>query len=138
MVLSGFIGRYIYTAAPRSVDGDEMSPEGMLERLTTLEEQASAVNHPLAREQPPRGWWALVLGPLLRRSYRRRVESALPRRLSGPLIERFDLLMRVDALIVTRRMLALWHLFHVPLGVTLFVLATLHIAAALYYGTFSR
>ena len=39
---------------------------------------------------------------------------------------------------LTRRLLALWHVFHVPLGVALFTLAFIHIGAALYYATFSR
>jgi hypothetical protein len=32
-----------------------------------------------------------------------------------------------------RRLLGLWHAFHVPLGMTLFAAAFLHIVGALYY-----
>lgn len=37
-----------------------------------------------------------------------------------------------------RRYLAIWHTFHVPLGVTTFTLAFIHIGAALYYATLAR
>lgn len=34
-----------------------------------------------------------------------------------------------------RRLLAVWHAFHVPLGVVMFTIAFIHIGAALYYAT---
>jgi len=36
---------------------------------------------------------------------------------------------------VERRLLALWHMFHVPLSGVLFTLAGIHIVAAMYYAT---
>ena len=35
----------------------------------------------------------------------------------------------------SRRLLAIWHTFHIPVGVALFTLALLHIAATLYFST---
>lgn len=72
LVLSGFVGRYLYTETPRTLEGDESRPT-----------QAVAVA-------------------------------------------------------ATRRLLALWRLFHIPLAAVLFTLAFLHIIGALYYGTFSK
>lgn len=66
VVASGFVGRYLYTARPRTADGDETDPGDP--RLVRL-----------------------------------------------------------------RRLLALWHVVHVPLGVALFTLAFTHIGAALYF-----
>jgi cytochrome b561 len=37
-----------------------------------------------------------------------------------------------------RRALSLWYLFHVPLAAAMFVLALVHVAAALYYATLLR
>jgi hypothetical protein len=73
IVLSGFIGRYIFTRIPRTADGLEI--EG------TLSESA--------------------------------LRSA-------------------------RRLMALWHTVHIPIGMALFVAAFAHIAAALYYATFLK
>ena len=71
IVISGFVGRYIYTRVPRTADG--------LEIQSALSEQA------------------------LKRA---------------------------------RRLMALWHTVHIPLGMALFTAAFVHIGAALYYATF--
>jgi hypothetical protein len=76
VVLSGVIGRYIYTRVPRTADGIEIE--------TPLGEAQASV---FAR---------------------------------------------------TRRLIAIWHTIHIPLGMALFTAAFYHIAAALYYATFSK
>ena len=73
IVVSGFVGRYIFTRIPRTLDGLEM--EGTLSQ---------------------------------------------------------------EALKQTRRLLALWHTIHIPIGMVLFVSAFVHIGAALYYATFLK
>jgi hypothetical protein len=70
IVMSGFIGRYIFTRIPRTLDGLEI--EGTLSQ---------------------------------------------------------------EALKQARRLLALWHTIHIPIGMVLFVSAFVHIGAALYYAT---
>lgn len=73
IVISGFIGRYIYTRVPRTLDG------------TVIEGQVS--------------------------------ESVLRQ---------------------ARRLMALWHTIHIPIGVAVFVSAFIHIGAALYYASFLK
>jgi hypothetical protein len=73
IVVSGFIGRYIFTRIPRTLDGLEI--EGTLSQ---------------------------------------------------------------EALKQTRRLLALWHTVHIPIGMALFISAFVHIGAALYYATFLK
>jgi hypothetical protein len=70
IVFSGFIGRYIFTRIPRTLDGLEI--EGTLSQ---------------------------------------------------------------EALKRARRLMALWHTIHIPIGMALFVSAFVHIGAALYYAT---
>ena len=70
IVVSGFIGRYIYTRIPRTLDGLEI--EGTLS------------------------------------------EAALRQ---------------------ARRLMALWHTIHIPIGMALFISAFVHMGAALYYAT---
>ena len=71
IVISGFVGRYIYTRIPRTVDG------------IVIEGSLSA-----------------------------------------------------GALKQARRLMALWHTIHIPIGMALFTAAFVHIGAALYYATF--
>lgn len=73
IVVSGFIGRYIFTRIPRTMDGLEI--EGTLSQ---------------------------------------------------------------EALKQARRLMALWHTVHIPIGVALFISAFVHIGAALYYATFLK
>jgi hypothetical protein len=73
IVVSGFIGRYIYTRIPRTMDGLEI--EGTLSQ---------------------------------------------------------------EALKQARRLMALWHTVHIPIGMALFISAFVHIGAALYYATFLK
>jgi len=73
IVVSGFIGRYIFTRIPRTMDGLEI--EGTLSQ---------------------------------------------------------------EALKQARRLLALWHTIHIPIGMVLFISAFVHIGAALYYATFLK
>lgn len=70
IVISGFIGRYIFTRIPRTMDGLEI--EGTLSQ---------------------------------------------------------------EALKSARRLMALWHTVHIPIGMALFTSAFVHIGAALYYAT---
>lgn len=76
VVASGFVGRYLYTALPRTVDGSE---DHAAEGDASL---GQAARLRLAR---------------------------------------------------MRRLLALWHVVHVPLGMVLFTLAFFHIGAAIYF-----
>src|SRR5574339_70183 len=73
IVISGSIGRYIYTRIPRTMDGLEL--EGTLSQ---------------------------------------------------------------EALKQARRLIALWHTIHIPIGMALFVSAFVHAGAALYYATFLK
>jgi len=73
IVISGFVGRYIYTRVPRTTEG--MIIEGTLS------------------------------------------EAALRQ---------------------ARRLMALWHTVHIPIGMALFVAAFVHMGAALYYATFLK
>jgi len=70
IVVSGFIGRYVYTRIPRTLDGLEI--EGTLSQ---------------------------------------------------------------EALKHARRLMAVWHTVHIPIGMGLFVTAFVHMGAALYYAT---
>jgi hypothetical protein len=73
IVLSGFVGRYIFTRIPRTLDGLEI--EGTLSQ---------------------------------------------------------------EALKQARRLMALWHTIHIPIGMALFISAFVHAGAALYYATFLK
>jgi hypothetical protein len=155
IVASGFVGRYIYTAVPRTLDGAEVSARELEDRISSadreLQELGLAAGEglaELANAAPPRGWTVVLARPWLRWQHRQRVRRALrplrrenraqSARLEQLLEERHQVQMQIASLATTRRMLAVWHVVHLPLGGMLFTLAFIHIGGALYYATFSR
>jgi len=116
VVASGFVGRYIYTAVPRTADG-------VVVEAQDLQLQLDAVRQEVARA-------SMASGASPRRAAGRQ-ERADKRRLR-------ELERQMSALRWARRVLATWHAVHIPLGMALFVMAFVHIGAAAYYATLLR
>ncbi len=158
VVASGFIGRYIYTAVPRTADGIEMEAEKLRRQITLgqkelqqwLAAKPEMVDTLAQRLNSlavvPQNALGLIWGrTFLQWRYRfqwqqekRRLQAMGYTHLQelDNLLERHRTLQRqVDSLAMVRQLLALWHSMHVPLGVSLFTLAFIHIGAALYYAT---
>jgi hypothetical protein len=161
VVASGFIGRYIYTAVPRTTDGVEMEAR-------QLEDQIAAANQELqswlrASDSSIRalarnfssapvgsaGQISLVLGrAILDWNYqlnwwreRRRLnpsQQIQARRLEDLLWRRRGMEVQLASIAMARRLLALWHAVHIPIGMVLFTAAFIHILAAIYYATLLR
>jgi hypothetical protein len=154
MVISGFVGRYIYTAVPRTLDGVEVAVQDLEDQIASADQRLQQLGVSaegkealaLATEAPPRGYMLVLGRGLVRWRQRRRLHRAMQHvhavggaqeaaQLEELLAERYRLRMQIHSLEVTRRLLALWHLMHIPLGGVLFTLAFIHIGAALYYAT---
>jgi hypothetical protein len=148
MVVSGFIGRYIYTAVPRTLDGVEVAVRDLEDQIAVADQQLQALGAPalaLAKETPQGGWLWVLGRSWLRWRQRRRLHRvvrglgaagrARAAQLERLLEERYRMQMQINSLAATRRLLALWHVIHIPLGAVLFTLAFVHIGAALYYAT---
>lgn len=159
IVLSGIIGRYIYTAVPRTADGVIVEAAELSAQIGQHEAQLQAWlgEFPDLLAQLPselvaswgsntpafpgivlgRGWQAL----------RRRWQWARLKRKANPvirqqvseleslLLHRQTLQRQIASLAVARRLLALWHSVHIPLGFLLFSTAFVHVVAAFYYAT---
>jgi hypothetical protein len=65
----------------------------------------------------------------------RYIYTSIPRTLEGIEVETSLGGVQAAALAHSRRLLALWHTIHIPIGMALFIAAFVHIAAALYYAT---
>jgi len=160
LVLSGIVGRYIYTAVPRSADGAEIESaelarqialvEASLDSWRTSQPEMTRILAGAIREDVGTGSAALaVLGRIISETgYRIKLWRA--RRKLGvryraqaaeltQLIKRKRLLQRqVDSLIMARRLLSVWHTIHIPIGVALFATALVHMIGAIYYATLLR
>lgn len=160
VVISGFVGRYIYTAIPRSADGLELEVDEIQRQLSQLEAEiqrwlerrpafgsgiteqvfasTSAEGGSLLSMRSPFSGWSSRLRLWL---VSRRMEPEMrqqARRLADLLRRRDTIYRQQAALLQMRRLLALWHALHVPLGLVLFTAAFIHIGAAIYYATLLR
>ena len=115
VVISGFIGRYIYTAVPRTADGAVLEAAEIGRLLDEARLRAKAI----AAAGAPRDAAAI------------RQERLAAGRLR-------ELERQLSALRWARRALATWHTIHIPIGMAMFVTAGVHIIASLYFATLSR
>lgn len=114
IVVSGFIGRYIYTSIPRGAGGEEV-PVDQLEGLIARIEQG------LQRLERSEG------SPAVMESRAKALAELRTRR---------DMLKsQMRRLNMARRLFSLWHTIHIPIGLSLFALAFFHIGAAIYYAS---
>jgi hypothetical protein len=161
VVLSGFVGRYIYTAVPRTAEGAAIEGDELVRLIEGSEEELNAwvADDPATRTQMvrrvsnrvsgrggafgaiflrgPASWLDRLAWWRLRRGFPADQQADL-RRLEEALRRRNTLRRQVAVLATARRLLGLWHTIHVPLGVVLFTTATIHIIAAVYYATLLR
>ena len=151
VVISGFIGRYIYTAVPRTADGMVLEEQALKQEIALLADELKELDPELpegvALESLLPAGQGLFAWVVDLRAYvaRRRVRRSLTTRTIEALekmvvVQRRtkDLRSSLDSLATARKLLAVWHTVHIPLGMALFVAAFVHIGAALYYATLLR
>lgn len=157
VVISGFVGRYLYVRIPRSIRGIELTRTEMDARLVQLKAEIASAeisDRPAAllqkyeREVVPSSHEALsivdllfgeiTVGRRLRALDRALAHAGLPMDLRASVVavtgERAMLLRRLGCLQRTTRLFKLWHVFHLPLVYLLLIIAAGHIALALYMG----
>jgi hypothetical protein len=154
---SGFVGRYLYVRIPKTIRGVELSradvEADLAQARASLDEALLPVaarraldefDHAVApgREGPP-GAMDLFFGELrvrvrlrmMRRQLRRSgadldaIHTAVARASQHATLAR-----RIAHLERTRRLFALWHVFHRPLVYVMFLIVGLHVGIAVYLG----
>jgi len=151
VVISGFFGRYIYTAVPRTADGVILERADVQRMLDSAEAALARIEGARAAAQELRDPGAIsgmlmVLGRFIygwRDAWRdwnrgRGLEAqarAARARVDALIRRRNELQRQVVTLAAARRLMATWHTLHVPLGLMMFSAAVVHIGAAVYYAT---
>ena len=158
VVGSGFVGRYLYTAIPRTRAGAELTLTEVRAQEAEVQAQIDRVAAARAaraqelmsadaahRAEAQRGSAAaLLIRVLVDWRYRRDLSGQLRRfdrterkqmnELSRLLRRRRELERQVATLQSAHKLMSAWHTVHVPLGVTLFMSVFLHVIGTLYYG----
>ena len=118
VVFSGFIGRYIYTAIPRTVDGAEMESVEIRRLIAELERKIRTLQASHGESQAATKANVKQLNRLIKKKKKLNRQTA--------------------SLATARRLLSLWHAIHIPIGLLVFSAAFFHIIAAIYYATLIR
>ena len=157
VLASGFVGRYLYAKIPRTQRGVEMDRKAIEERAGELRRELAEMTVPvklllrieemekdlLPREGSRHGIASLLFGSLAVRRKTRAIErtirsAGLTRQLIREALhaeaERINLLRRAASLNLTRRLFALWHVFHMPFVWVLAAVFVLHVGVAFYFG----
>jgi len=162
IVVSGFIGRYIYTAIPRTADGVEIESYALEAQISNLdgELQSWLATNPDPNTRrlvqqlstspaiPGNQSMLIFARPFVDWSFRFQLWSQKKRldaatraqveQLEALLKRRRRLQRQIASLATARRLMALWHTVHIPIGMALFTAAFIHIIAAIYYATLLR
>lgn len=129
VVVSGLVGRYVYTAAARQ-PRHELAAD-----LARLDDEIAGLEQSLVAE-PARdaGDWPGGGGTsvMTRRAMSEAVEAEL-RALRGLRDEQERRLHVAARLSLRRKVLALWWVFHVPVAMAMFALALVHTGAILWF-----
>ncbi|MGD9091494.1 MAG: hypothetical protein PVF74_01495 [Anaerolineales bacterium] len=162
IVASGFIGRYIYTAVPRTADGVEIEAYALEAQISNLDSELQSwlASNPdpmtqylvqqfsTSPEMPDNQSTLVFTRPFIEWRYRinwwsqkSRLEAttrAQVEQMENLLKRRRTLHRQRASLATARRLMALWHTIHIPIGMALFTAAIIHIIAAIYYATLLR
>jgi len=111
VVLSGFVGRYLYVRIPRTIRGTELTHDAIAARVADLKDAL----RDMRASGTGRG------DPVQREIARLESERALLSR-------------RLVHLERTKRVFSAWHVFHQPLVYLMFAVAAIHVALAVYMG----
>jgi hypothetical protein len=138
VVISGLVGRYIYTGVPRVVEGAEPDMSSLDRRFAGSDALVMASAAPVTAS-PERGTAAAAAGTATAVLESPSVVALgasppggdQPQETGGVPGRPLD--QRLDRLAGRRRALATWRAIHVPLTWALFVTALVHVVAALYY-----
>jgi hypothetical protein len=145
VVLSGFVGRYLYVRIPRTLRGTELSLEEIRERADDLKRRIDGAGLPpgLARELDDEATGQGLRAALRIRRHLRSLKKELRLRgVRADLLDEMAALATERALLVrqlatleqTKKLFDLWHVFHRPLVWLMFAIAAAHVALALYMG----
>jgi len=157
VVLSGFVGRYLYVRIPRSLRGLELTQHELDARAEELSERLLAADLPPAlvtaiaafehRAVPAPDRSPSVVGLFFgelrvqreMNVLRRDIEDAgvsteLLHEIVDLVSERASLLRHGAYLSLTKSLFDIWHVFHMPLVYVMFGIVVLHVAFTVYMG----
>jgi len=154
VALSGFFGRYLYIQIPRSIRGQELSKEEILQQRMKLEKKL-AESYKIDKKEMEQlenavagsvksGFIGMIFADLFRFFRLFRIERQLMRRKRIPkknikelmklLTQKALLDRRIVLLSRVHKLFHYWHVFHKPFAVIMYLIMFVHIGIAWWLG----
>ena len=156
VVLSGFVGRYLYVRIPRSIRGIELTDAELITRAAEATRRLTSSNLPAAvaamvqsfeakaipATEDDTTWLGLAVGELgvklrfraLTRVARRYPDAEVVVESLRLIRDRAVLLRRIAYLTKTKKLFDLWRVYHKPLAILMALIVALHVAIIVYLG----
>lgn len=159
VMLSGIVGRYLYSKIPRTISGHEMALEDVQAENSEIAEKLREEYHvpatvmadvenlgSFAREEQSdlRALFRLILGDLkrpfiLRRLYRELktvegLDKSEYKRVKRLTRQKVKITRKLTGLEVTHRLFHYWHVFHKPFAYVMIFIMFIHITVTVLFG----
>lgn len=154
VVVSGIIGRYIFTSIPRNADGKILETFQIENRINQINDEINDNQNPLFNKFLGNINTIELSGNpnllILNRFFNdfktkfsdffsgiklSRKAKKQYREVNRLVRQKQKLEFQIRTLSASRKLLALWHIAHVPFGIVMFVTSFFHIVGAIYYST---
>lgn len=156
VVLSGFVGRYLYVRIPRSIRGIELTDAELITRAAEATRRLTSADLPPAVAEMVRSfetkaipaseddttWSGLMVGDLgvklrflaLTRLARQFPNAEVVAEILRLIKDRAVLLRRIAYLRKTKKLFDLWRVYHKPLAILMALIVALHVVIVVYLG----
>ena len=143
IVISGFIGRYLYGMVQRSGKQSDEAYARLATNIATARHELAHFEREKPRRvqvitrqvRPPTGRFNWLQKRQLQRKFKRLEieQQTLQQNLKKLLQQKQKVEQGLNRNAHYQRLFSLWHLIHVPMGVTLFVSVFIHIGATIFF-----
>ena len=159
VVLSGVVGRFIYLQIPRTIQGRELSVQELIEikeklairvrsvlsedtsTLTEFERISSADRYKSFKLSTAIGYLHRDFFDIKRvmRLFKKRIkllgiDKSQRQELMNAAKSELTMARRIAFLRTSQKFFQLWHIFHLPFAITMFVIMVIHVAVTIIFG----
>jgi len=154
VALSGFFGRYLYIQIPRSIRGQELSKDEIIQQRKDLSEKLASTYNIDLREMEQlekavagsfkSGFFGMIFADIFRFLRLYSIERQVRRRKKIPkknvkalmklLTQKALLERRIGLLARVHKLFHAWHVFHKPFAVIMYLIMFVHIGVTLWLG----
>jgi hypothetical protein len=148
VVLSGIVGRFIYTQIPRTIEGRELTlaevkntHENLIDKLKSYEHLGISLSDFIFNDERKFNWGirGFIYKKKQIRSIRKQLSNVLVNKQDKKLIiqmvsQEISLSSRIERLLLMQKLFKYWHVAHMPFALIMLVIVTVHVIVTVTFG----